>query len=705
MSTPPEDLEVGRRFVEQAEEALAGGDTTAALKALSLAAEAAPTNEELPLMAALLHLRSAEPAAAAHLALRSLGIRPFYPEAANLLGVAALEAGKAGLAERVLRRAAALAPGLASVRQNLRNARRAAASKRGSVARSTEATATAGIDAGGTLPVAEIDAWARDVQPRLTACIRLRSGDTERLSACLDSLRDVVDEIVVVDERSPVEDGRPLDPQNDIDRVVRAEGPGSGPINEGLRHARGIWILILDATETLDRSGLRELQRALRAPRALASAVTIAEPGNRPLHRELRLVRNAPGVRFVGRWAERLLPALLPLEERWGLGIGSCSARLERAPSLRRGPSVTTRREWLRQDVADEPQDATARLALARVELEAGQLESALRLAREARKLIELESRRQRELEMEEACVVEGAALMRLGRWDELAATMRAHHDRFEPSATTRLLEGLAAKSRKDPRRAVEALRAGVALRQAAGFAAGLTELRATSWHDLLGAACMDLGDLDGAARAFEGALAIDPDDLEAQLGKIGVNHAAGQVEEVLAELDRLVQRRGDNVDVWLAGAIVLGEMPRLAAVATGWLEEAHRRFPDHTEVRRRLGEAQLRSGQAEQALQTWGGLGQESPQLAAGRLAAALAAGRELPPLPEHRTETVGRELLHWFHHWAACGAIEALDRALIDIARAEHRLPGVGHLTAEWLESIGQAEAAHNLRARLTL
>jgi hypothetical protein len=46
---------------------------------------------------------------------------------------------------------------------------------------------------------------------------------------------------------------------------------------------------------------------------------------------------------------------------------------------------------------------------------------------------------------------------------------------------------------------------------------------------------------------------------------------------------------------------------------------------------------------------------------------------------------------------------AWEMLDRALNDIERAEDGLPGLGASTAEWLDRVGQPEAAARVRQRV--
>ena len=102
----------------------------------------------------------------------------------------------------------------------------------------------------------------------------------------------------------------------------------------------------------------------------------------------------------------------------------------------------------------------------------------------------------------------------------------------------------------------------------------------------------------------------------------------------------------------------------------------------------------------AAEALETWSDADRRQPALLSGRVAAALASGASLPEMPAHRREAIADGVLQWFRTWYAWSAFAALDRALVDIARLEDRLPGLALRAAGWLESIGQAEAADRAR-----
>jgi len=155
----------------------------------------------------------------------------------------------------------------------------------------------------------------------LSAAIIVRD-EAEHLDACLTSLQDLVDEMVVVDTGS-------VDGSVEVARrhgaIVGYEawrGDFATPRNRSLDLANGEWILYIDADERLRPGG------HLAARHVIASATDqvafrirfVPRVGWTP-YREYRLWRNDPAIRFQSRIHESIVPAIHAVATRDGLGV------------------------------------------------------------------------------------------------------------------------------------------------------------------------------------------------------------------------------------------------------------------------------------------------------------------------------------------------------------------------------------------------
>jgi glycosyltransferase involved in cell wall biosynthesis len=139
-----------------------------------------------------------------------------------------------------------------------------------------------------------------DGTPWISLCMIVRN-ERPRLGAALESVRGLADELIVVDTGS-------TDGTQDLARQMGAsvvEAPWSGDFsaarNVGLDRARGPWILVLDADETLSSGACAEVRALVQpAPRAAFTLIQVGlDPYGRPMRMPItRLFPNDPGVRF-----------------------------------------------------------------------------------------------------------------------------------------------------------------------------------------------------------------------------------------------------------------------------------------------------------------------------------------------------------------------------------------------------------------------
>lgn len=227
--------------------------------------------------------------------------RPFHPEAWLTLGEIAAEAGDVKAARRCCSAAESLAPRLAAVRRLSKQLRK----KNG----------------GGSLEWTNVPAELQPAaKPRLSV-ILITKNEENFLDQCLSSVKDIADQIVVVDTGS-------TDATVEIARRHDAEihhfawnDDFSAARNESLLHARGDWVLFIDADEELLELGRDALVEAMKQTDALAWRLPIVDVGREHLSQSFvpRLFRNAPGLFFVGRIHEQVSSSVEVRCEQWGL--------------------------------------------------------------------------------------------------------------------------------------------------------------------------------------------------------------------------------------------------------------------------------------------------------------------------------------------------------------------------------------------------
>jgi len=191
-------------------------------------------------------------------------------------------------------------------------------------------------------------------RPLLSAALIVR--DEERhLPTCLASLRDRVDEIVVVDTGS-TDRSRAIAVDFGARLVERAwTGDFASARNASIEAAHGAWILYIDADEEIVAFDRRGIERELADPHYAAYTVAFRPGEGYTRYREHRLFRNRPDLRFRGVIHESLIPALESLREREGLGVGASAMAIDHhgyGPEATHKPArdIPLLRERLRAD-------------------------------------------------------------------------------------------------------------------------------------------------------------------------------------------------------------------------------------------------------------------------------------------------------------------------------------------------------------------
>lgn len=163
---------------------------------------------------------------------------------------------------------------------------------------------------------------------RITATLIAR--DEERfLADCLQSLRPLVNEIVVVDTGSC----------DATQAIARAHGARlhdfawcddfSAARNFALDQASGDWILYIDADERLRPLDREAVERELSTPDLWAATLRFHPQTGYTAYRELRLFRRHHEIRFEGAMHETIVPSLNRLTGGCGKAIGTSTLTID----------------------------------------------------------------------------------------------------------------------------------------------------------------------------------------------------------------------------------------------------------------------------------------------------------------------------------------------------------------------------------------
>ncbi len=221
----------------------------------------------------------------------------------------------------------------------------------------------------------------------VSACLIVKNAAAS-LPRCLESIADLVRELIVVDTGST------------DDTPARAEAFGcrvyhfpwvddfAAARNESICHAAGRWILWLDADEYLDESNHRKLQTLFAGlpdedAAYLMTGRSLLANGSPLDCLNTRLFRNHPEIRWRYRVHEQITPAIL----RLGHPLRSTDIVIHHAgfqdPQVHRRKLERNTR-LLELDLRDHPDDAFVLFNLGTAYADAGRLDQAIGLLRQS---------------------------------------------------------------------------------------------------------------------------------------------------------------------------------------------------------------------------------------------------------------------------------------------------------------------------------
>jgi glycosyltransferase involved in cell wall biosynthesis len=573
--------------------------------------------------------------------------RPFHPEACLFLGEMARAAGDFDAARRSGQYAASLAPHWKPAQQFVK------ANTRGN-----------GKPGRFVLPPAMTEKAGKT--PRLTVCL-IAKNEEQFLERCLQSVRDIAGQIVVVDTGS-------TDGTVEIAKRFNAEthffawnDDFSAARNEALRYVTGDWVLCLDADEELSPEHRQMILKEMQTSEVMGYRLPIIDQGfeDEGCSYVPRLFRNAPGLFYVGRVHEQVFSSLEVRAREWGL-----ENRLGRTALLHQG---------YKKEVVDSRGKCARNLRLLKLALEempgepnlvmnlgleltrSGQAEAGLEQYREALRLMSALPPQQVAPELRETLLTQLTThLLGAGRFSEIVDLWQQPFAQSAGlTASQHFMLGLARLELKQPDAAVEQMRQCLAKRGQPTLSPIHKEVRKAGPRHCLALSLTALGVNAEAETTFREALVEDPQSRPVRFDFAKFHFQQGRPIEALKLLNELVAGNGRDIQAWLLGGQIALSQPEFLEFAQDWTGEAMKHLPEDSGILLQRAEALMLHQQVAPALPLWSRAHypNSARHLAALTLCEVLAGGCQRRFTPQNE-RLVSQEFLGWYRQLLKCKA-----------------------------------------------
>jgi GT2 family glycosyltransferase/Tfp pilus assembly protein PilF len=541
-------------------------------------------------------------------------------------------------------------------------------------------------------------------RPHLSVCLIARNEE-RFLGQCLDSVKGLADQIVVVDTGS-------TDRTVEIARTHGAEVHAftwcddfSAARNAALEHARGDWVLMLDADEELPPAQHEALRKLLRAAAVISWRLRLQDVGREAEGCSYvpRLFRNAPGLFYVGRVHEQVFTSLEVRRQEWGLETRMGDATLRHygytKELTQERDKVGRNLRLLERAVIETPGEANLLMNYGLELTRAGRPAEGLRQYRAALDAMAAEPPARvvpeaREMLLAQCCT----QLMAAKCHAEIVQVLTSPLARLGTGLTASLhfSLGLAQMELQEFAAAAEQFRQCLAKRDRPALSPVNVEIRKAGPRHCLALCLIQGKHLEAAEREFQLAREADPESVPVVLDYARFLHEQGRSVEGLQLLHQFTAERPQAVAAWLAGGSIALSRAEFLEVAVDWTGEALRHFPEEAGLQRQRAEALLLAGQVEAALPLWRQLGESGKASSLGALILCeTAVGDHRCVVPEAQAATVTQEFVHWYRRLLEFGAEPTVVRVNAGVAGLERVLSRAAQLLRAVIAEASAPEA----------
>lgn len=646
-----------------------------------------PVNFVLPEIAHLGRLENAVAvlnadnfAKAWNLGIEALNIRPFHPEAWVFLAETAVKAGNYSLARRCARKAAALVPKWKPAKKLVSSI----------------------PDRADAPTMALSEPPFREGQPqRLSVCM-VAKNEEKFLGRCLESIRGLADQIVVVDTGS-TDKTVEIAKQHGAEVYFRAwDHDFSAARNEAMRHATGDWILILDADEELPADQHAALRKHLTEESVIAWRLPLTDIGreNEGVSQVPRLFRNAPSLFYVSRIHEQVYASVETRRQQWGMENRFGAAKLlhygYQAAVVKDRDKVSRNLRLLELANEEFPNDVNLLMNLGLELWRAGQYQFALEAYDNAYRAMTTAPYEETPPELREVLLTQFAShLLSLKHYAEVILVLSSGAARpADVTASHHFMQGLAHLELKQWQPCVTQMRLCLSKRDKPALTPIHREVKKAGPAHCLANALRQLGQNDAAQAAFQQALTDDPKSEGARLDFSTFLAQRDETVPALTLLNEIIGLNPLNVKAWEIGGHVALRAPETAEFAMDWTGEAVKNLPDEPVLRRQRGEALLYGGQGAQAVCFWNEAARSGePATIASLIVCQLLAGQPLIAITQEQELAVSQEFLRAYRKLVNYN----VESSVIGIHERIHLLKGVLPSATRLIEQVVSDSMAH--------
>jgi glycosyltransferase involved in cell wall biosynthesis len=445
---------------------------------------------------------------------------------------------------------------------------------------------------------------------KISICL-ITKNEQVNIERCLKSLNEIKNkQIIVVDTGS-------TDNTIKIAKSFGAEihhhewnNDFSDARNRSLEYARGDWVMFLDADEELSSNAVETLKEDMANPNILGYRLPLENVGSQ-LHGcnyVPRLVRNAPGLYFIGKIHETIHASVLVVMKQWNmeqvigktkiLHHGYKPEELERKNKLKRNLALY---DEALEELPDEP---SIMMNYAHDLNHDGQNERAHQIYREILKIFEQHKKEHITPEVREQFIHNyGVFLAQHMKMKELSEVMDARTARETgPVANVHYMAGLGLMNCNKFCEAIPELEASIEKAYDDTLAPSVPDVRTWKPKHLLANCHASVGNELKAIKLWEEVIeecnnSADPfHDYARFLSTLDRNKKAMEV------LLKGLKVEGHTQKIWELGCGIVNKDPELAEMSLEWTDEAVKHHPESDVTNVRRGESLMKNGRFAEA-------------------------------------------------------------------------------------------------------